>query len=411
MNKFNIKKLFIINIFLILFGALFLNIYIDKERFLIKYPDDNFHNLIKSVILKDCKNINSNNCIGINRLNNLNYNNLEENTKFDLERQKHRLLVSYHPIYTFLLNKFFVNNDIFYAQKIFNYFLATILAILIFYYINIFIKNQKLVFLIILIYITHFFLKGAQGFHFATPATVSAFLSALSVFFLFNKKKYLFYIFIFLSVSMHHIGLLFTIANYSALKIYDFYFKNSLKNFLSKESVLEYILIIFLLIFSYNLNYNFFSEKNSSFNVYELNFKNFDIIKVIINNFFTLIKYFFVTTLLINPITIYFFFKFFFKKDKDVILLLKIIFLFSIVFIIIIPIGSSNSPITFAYGNRTWEIFVLNFLILFFYFISKIKNKIDKVLKYFFFYSVPIFVFINILLLNDRVNFIKNYDN
>ena len=53
----------------------------------------------------------------------------------------------------------------------------------------------------------------------------------------------------------------------------------------------------------------------------------------------------------------------------------------------------------------------MNFLILFFYFISKIKNKIDKVLKYFFFYSVPIFVFINILLLNDRVNFIKNYDN
>jgi hypothetical protein len=411
MNKFNIKKLFIVNFFLILFGALFLNIYIDKDRFLIKYPDDNYHALIKSVILKNCENIDNDNCIGINRLNNINSNDLEENVKFDFERQRHRLLVSYHPLYTFLLNKFFINNEIFYAQKIFHYFLATILAFLIFYYVNIFFKNQKIAFLVILIYITHFFLKGAQGFHFAIPATISAFLSTLGIIFLFNKKKYLFYIFIFLSVLMHHVGLLFTISNYLAIKIYDFYFKNNFKSFLSKENLLQYIFVLILLIFAYNLNYIFFSKNYNSFNAYDLNFEKFDILKIISSNFYILIKYFLLTAFLLNPLSIYFFTKFFLKKNKNIILLLKIIFVISLVSIIITPIGSSDSRITFAYGNRTWEIFVLNFLILFFSFISKIKNKIDIILKYIFFYSIPFFVCINILLLNDRVNFIKKYDN
>ena len=72
MFKFDFKKIFIFNIFLILFSTLFLNIYIDKERFLIKYPDDNFHYLTKASILKDCKDTKINNCLGIKRLNDLN---------------------------------------------------------------------------------------------------------------------------------------------------------------------------------------------------------------------------------------------------------------------------------------------------------------------------------------------------
>ena len=75
MFKFDFKKIFIFNIFLILFSTLFLNIYIDKERFLIKYPDDNFHYLTKASILKDCKDTKINNCLGIKRLYDLNKKN------------------------------------------------------------------------------------------------------------------------------------------------------------------------------------------------------------------------------------------------------------------------------------------------------------------------------------------------
>jgi len=40
-----------------------------------------------------------------------------------------------------------------------------------------------------------------------------------------------------------------------------------------------------------------------------------------------------------------------------------------------------------------------------------VKNKLDKIIKYIFIYSIPIFLCVNILLLKDRVNFIINYDN
>jgi hypothetical protein len=408
----NTKKFFILNILLILIGTLFLNIYVDSKRFLIKWPDDQFHYLIKSTILKDCPKIEEDTCIGIKRLNNFDKKDFSDSAKINVERQSARLTHSYHPLFTIFSNNILLNHDNFYSFKIVNYLLAIILGFLVFYYINIFLKDQKLVFLVIAIYATHYFVKGSLGFNFALPATTSAFLSALSVIFLFKKKNYLFYIFTILSVTMHHVGFLFTIANYLALKIYEFYFKASYKHFFSKDSLIQYLSLIILLVFSYNLNYELFIDGKSSFNVYDTDFKIlviFDSIKI---NFFTFIKYFSVTIFLINPLTIYFFTKFFFKKDKDIILLLKLMFFTSIVFIIFIPIGfSSENKMEFVYGNRTWEILILNFLILSFLYINHLKNKFDKILKNIFLCTIPIFLCLNILLLKDRVNHIINYDN
>ena len=413
MFKFDFKKIFIFNIFLILFSTLFLNIYIDKERFLIKYPDDNFHYLTKASILKDCKDTKINNCLGIKRLNDLNKKNFEKDNQTNLERQKHRLSISYHPLYTFLLKNFFSSYDKFDAHKISNYLLAALSSLIIFYYINIFIKNQKFVFLILVLYGAHFFYRGVQGIHFIDYSAISAFLSALSIIFLFNKKKYLFYIFIFLSVTMHHVGLLFTLSNYLAIKIYELNLKKNFKIFIDKKNIIECISVIIFLVISYNIKYNFFPSTGSSFNIYQLNFKDFDILKIIFNNFSTLLVAFFPSILLLNPITIYFFIKYFLKKEKNKnnILLLKYMFLTSLIFIIFVPIGSTDSSVSFAYGNRTWEIFILNFLILTFHFISKITDKIDLTFKKIFFYSIPIFLGLNLLLIKDRVNYIITYDN
>ena len=65
-----------------------------------------------------------------------------------------------------------------------------------------------------------------------------------------------------------------------------------------------------------NLKYNFFPQAESSFNIYELNFKNFDIFKIVVNNFSTLLIAFFPTVILLNPITIYFFTKLFIFTDS-----------------------------------------------------------------------------------------------
>ena len=51
------------------------------------------------------------------RINDLNYENFEDFEKSALERQKHRLTTSYHPLYTFLLSKFSLDSDIFISQK------------------------------------------------------------------------------------------------------------------------------------------------------------------------------------------------------------------------------------------------------------------------------------------------------
>ena len=150
--KFNIKTLFSINILLIFMGTLFLNIYIDNNRFLIKYADDNLHYMVNSTILQNCNNKEDNSCIGINRLGNLSSLNFNKASKFDLERQKNRLTNSYHPLFTFFTKIFSSNQENFNSFKIIKYLLGAVLACLVFFYINIFLKDQKMVFLVMSVY-------------------------------------------------------------------------------------------------------------------------------------------------------------------------------------------------------------------------------------------------------------------
>ena len=86
-------------------------------------------------MIKNCKISSANECKGIKRINELDYKNFDIE-KNDLERQKHRLITSYHPLYTFLLNKFSHNEDVFLSQKNFHYLLAIILSIMILYYLK-----------------------------------------------------------------------------------------------------------------------------------------------------------------------------------------------------------------------------------------------------------------------------------
>ena len=411
MLSFNKNKILILNFFLILFGALFLNILIDKNRYLIKNPDDFFHYLTKSTLIKNCKSTDKNQCAGIKRISKLNYKNFDIEKKLNLERQKHRLITSYHPLYTFLLAKFSANEDVFLSQKNFHYLLSIILSIMILYYLKFFIKNDKYISLIIVIYISHFFLKGGYGLHFAMPATLTAFLSGLSIIFLYKKKKLISYFFILLSITTHHVGILFCLSNLSAFKIYELISLKEKKNFLNKKNFVEILIFFFLIIASFFLKYNIFKEINASFNVYEIDYKNLDFLHVMFNNFLMLSKNFIFSILLINSLIIYFFYKNFLKKDNGEILFLKIIFLSSLIFSIFTPIGSSDSAITFVFGNRFWEIFILNFLILGIFQLSILKSKKEIFLKKIFIFTLPLFILFNLLLLKDRTQYIINYDD
>ena len=311
MFSFDKNKILILNFFLILFGALFLNIYIDKNRYLIKHPDDFFHYLTKSNLIKNCKISSVNECVGIKRINKLDYKNFDIEKKIYLERQKHRLITSYHPLYTFLLNKFSQNEDFFLSQKNFHYLLAIILSIMILYYLKFFIKNDKYISLIIITYISHFFLKGGYGFHFVIPSTLAAILSGLSIIFLYKKKKLISYFLILLSITTHHVGILFCLSNLFAFKVYELLSLKEKKNFFNKKNFIEILVYSLVIIFSFFLKYNLFKETSASFNVYEIDYKNLDFLKVIFNNFLMLSKNFIFSILIISPIAIFFFIKIF----------------------------------------------------------------------------------------------------
>ena len=411
MFKLDKNKILILNIIIVLFGTLFLNILIDKNRYLIKHPDDFLHLLTKFTLVKDCKFKNENQCNGIKRINDLNYEKFEDFEKSKLERQKHRLTTSYNPLYTFLLSKLSLDSDIFISQKYFHYLLSIFLSIMIIFYVRFFIKEEKYIFLILLIYISHFFLRGGYGLHFAIPTTLSAFLSGLSIIFLFNKKKLISCLFLILSITMHHVGILFCILNFSAFKIYEFISYKKKNFFLKKQNLIEIFSFSFLLFFSFLIKYNIFDNINLSFNVYETYFTNYDFLKVIFDNFFILSKYLFFTILILNPLLIFFISKNFFNKDKGKILFLKIIFCTSLIFIIMIPIGSTNSSLSFVFGNRIWEIFILNIIILTIFQISIVKSKNEIIIKKLFIWGLPIFIFLNLFLLKDRSNYMSDYDD
>ena len=110
---------------------------INDGRIVSWEPDDHLHFLNKATSFSFCQ-INDE-CYYKNLISN---ENIDESDLYSSERQIHRLLLFYHPLYTFLLKLISKFTNIFDAQKILHLSIGLIQALIIFYYVKYFSKKK-----------------------------------------------------------------------------------------------------------------------------------------------------------------------------------------------------------------------------------------------------------------------------
>ena len=162
-----------------------------------------------------------------------------------------------------------------------------------------------------------------------------------------------------------------------------------------KKDIIFILSVIAILIFSYTIKYSIINDdKLNSFNIYSIDLTLDNIVYKIKMNFLKFTKFFTETFILLNPILLFFFiFSFFVKLTKEIrcIKIFTIIyFIFS--FLLIHPVSD------FAIGERVWQIFIINYLILSIstmYYLSE-KNYILKIIKNLFLISLPFFLILNV---------------
>ena len=116
--KFSNKQLKYLTSFIILifFSTIFQTL-INKEREIIYNPDDNYHQLAKSNNFHNCK---KNKCFEKNLYTLKTKKELQDDENYSFERQIHRLIISYHPLYTLILNRISNIENSFEVQKKFD---------------------------------------------------------------------------------------------------------------------------------------------------------------------------------------------------------------------------------------------------------------------------------------------------
>lgn len=397
----------LISFVLLLLSTTFILNSINKNREIFLEPDDFYHYLIKSSNLKHCKNVN---CYEENLFEKK--NKLSEREAWSNNRQIHRLVYSYHPLYTFVLDKISNKNNIFEMQKNLHFFLSIISALVILFYLNFFLEKKNLI-IVTLIISSHYYLNN-WGLKYPIAWSVSAIISSFAVFIQFKNKYYSSILYL-ISVLMHPIGLVLTFLGYATYLLkkiyYDFKFKINFKIILDLFYYGIILFVIFLI--GYFTKLSPFDMSNlSSTNVYG-NQDGLDFLFEGINdNLKMFISRGIKTVILLNPILfIFFILSFFIKKSDDynILKIFTLILIFSYIFFII-PGGGGTE---FTIGKRTWAILIINYVILSYVALITLSNSniYIKYLKNFFYITLPFFILINISYNIHPLQSITDYHN
>ena len=391
------KKKFIL-LFLSFFGlliaSLYFDYYVNKDRILVYEPDDNFSYLIPATNHKYCKN---NDCYEENFFKYPPSKNQEKSVIYRFERQIHRLVYDYTPLYTFLLDKISNKENIYKSQINYHLFLSLISTIAIFVYLRLSV-DIKYIFLIVVILGTHYCVNN-WGIKSSLAWTVSSFIGSLAVILQFTRRK-LSLLLTLISVLFHQIGLTLLVMGYMVNLIYHFnllFSVDNFKNFIKREiPFISIYLIIIILGLKFKYTPFDLSEVNVA-TVYTIDYFNlFNIFNSWKLNLIVFKDFFIKTIIFLNPLLLFFFLSSFFLKISDN---FKIIKIYTVIFVLTIILFIHGVG-EFAIGKRLWPIFVINYLILSIssiYFFSK-KNIFFKYLKNIFLLSTPLFILINISL-------------
>ena len=391
----------------------------NTNRHMIEGPDDKFHYLMKPANLKNCK---IEKCYFENLYKYTDTEKLTSYEKWFMDRQIHRIYVSYHPLYTFVVDKISNKNNLFQIQYKID-FIGSILIILFFlFYLNKFLINKNHLLLITVLLATHQYSYHAGIQHFI-PFILSGFIGSVGMIMQYQNKllSYLFYA---ICILLHKVGLIISlicfsvyyIDNLTALFEKEKYF-NKIKVFLKKEA-LNIVLFFLLFFICFFTKYDFYQEENVNiFSAYETEISLRSILLGLKANYTQVFMRSWDTFVLrFNPLLIPFFLASFFITLPSLFKILKIYTILLFVTCIIFVYGIEPN----SFGARTWPLIVTNYIILSFVALFELarNSRLINFTKNLILILIPIQLFVNInqnvkeineSILND--NFYLDYEN
>tara|TARA_B110000027_G_scaffold111379_1_gene119591 strand:- start:449 stop:2314 length:1866 start_codon:yes stop_codon:yes gene_type:complete len=393
----NKKHKYLVSLIILIFFSLIFQISINKERQIIYNPDDNYHQLAKSNNFHHCE---KNNCFEKNLYKFKTKEDLQVNESYSFERQIHRLIISYHPLYTLILNKISNIKNSFEIQKKFHLFLTAVSTLLIFLIIKEYV-DKKYIILFTVIFATHF--NIIQGYQYINPSLFATTLAFYS-FFLQYKNRYLSILLFFISILFHKgAALIFAISYLTFLisSLQQIKKINKLKTFFINE--IKFLLIIMIVLFiGYKFIFTPFINNLQIFDAYSSMNKSF---MEVIKNLIFFYEKSLITMILLNPILIYFFIKTYFTKVPKKISKLKIFMILHFITSLLFINGVDTNKLALI----SWSIIILNYLILSFY--SLMYSDKSVKIRNFFYVLVPIFVFFNLFKNIESYNLKIKQDN
>ena len=247
MNQDKVRKksfLFLLFAFLfIVFSSVFHDYIVNKDREVSYEYDDNLSYLIPASNLKYCKN---SECYEENFFKHPPLRDAEKSKIYSFERQVHRLIYDYTPLYTFLLDKISSKENIYKVQEIFHFILSLVSAIAILYYLKLSTTPKK-VLLIAIILGTHYCVNN-WGIKSSLAWTVSSFIGSLAIILQFKMRKLSLFLHL-IALLFHQIGLVLLVMGYMVFSIYNYNSIINFKNFfhyLKKEILFIFLYLIFI---------------------------------------------------------------------------------------------------------------------------------------------------------------------
>ena len=378
----------------IVFSSVLHDYTVNKDREISHESDDNLSYLIPATNLKYCKN---SECYEENFFKFPPLQEAGKSKTYKFERQIHRLIYDYTPLYTFLLDKISSKKNIYKSQEIFHLMLSLLSAIAILYYLKLSTTPKK-VLLIAVIIGTHYCVNN-WGIKSSLAWTVSTFIGSLAIILQFKMRKLSLFLHL-IALLFHQIGLVLLVMGYIVFSIYNYNSIISIKNFFQylKKEIFFIILYLVFIYIGLKFKYTAFDLNNLNVaTVYSIDY--FNILSLVDgwkNNFLAFTRFLVKTIIFLNPILFFFFLSSFFIKISDQFRIIKIFtIVFSLTLILFIHgVGE------FAIGKRLWPIFVMNYLILSItamYYYSK-KIILINYIKILFLTTLPFFIILNVSL-------------
>lgn len=369
----------------------------NTNRHIIEGPDDKFHYLMKPANLKNCE---IEKCYFENLYKYTDVEKLTSYEKWFMDRQIHRIYVSYHPLYTFVVDKLSNKNNLFQIQYKIDFIGGILVILFLLFYLNKFLTNKNHLLLITVLLATHQYSYHAGIQHFI-PFILSAFIGSVGMITQYQNKllSYLFYA---ICILLHKIGLIISLICFSIYYIDNLIsafekgkFFEKIIFFLRKE--VFYIILFFLLFFvCFFIKYDFYqTEKVNIFSAYETEISLNSILLGLKANYVQLAMRSWDTFVLrFNPLLIPFFFASFFISLAPIFKVLKIYTILLFLTCIIFVYGIEPN----SFGARTWPLIVTNYLILSFIALFKLarKSRLINFTKNLIIILIPIQLFINI---------------